>query len=162
MRTNKWLAEQLGKDPATVSKWCTNSSQPGIELLFKIAEVLKVDATAWCEQKGVRECIEKKFPSIKVYYREEEPGCDVYYTNDDTGDYFPERYFLDCYEEPQYWRTKEEAAKWVEELVGYSVETTFTAILDALDQYVEKQENPDDYFTVFTSSRLLTSKREVC
>lgn len=30
MRTNKWLAEQLGKDPATVSKWCTNSSQPGI------------------------------------------------------------------------------------------------------------------------------------
>lgn len=44
MRTNKWLAEQLGKDPATVSKWCTNSSQPGIELLFKIAEVLKVDA----------------------------------------------------------------------------------------------------------------------
>ena len=44
MRTKKWLAEQLGKDPATVSKWCTNSSQPGIELLFKIAEVLKVDA----------------------------------------------------------------------------------------------------------------------
>ena len=42
--TSKWLAEQLGKDPATVSKWCTNSSQPGIELLFKIAEVLKVDA----------------------------------------------------------------------------------------------------------------------
>ena len=47
----------------------------------------------------------------KVYYREEEPGCDVYYTNDDTGNYFPERYFLDCYEEPQYWRTIEEAAK---------------------------------------------------
>ena len=44
MRTNKWLAEQLGKDPATVSKWCTNSSQAGIELLFKIAEVLKVEA----------------------------------------------------------------------------------------------------------------------
>ena len=43
-KTNKWLAEQLEKDPATVSKWCTNSSQPGIELLFKIAEVLKVDA----------------------------------------------------------------------------------------------------------------------
>ena len=29
-RTNKWLAEQLGKDPATVSKWCTNTSQPGV------------------------------------------------------------------------------------------------------------------------------------
>ena len=27
-KTNKWFAEQLGKDPATVSKWCTNASQP--------------------------------------------------------------------------------------------------------------------------------------
>ena len=42
-----------------------------------------------------------------------------------------------------------EAAKWVEELVGHLVEATFTAIQDALDQYVEKQENPDDYFYSF-------------
>ena len=33
-RTNKWLAEQLGKDPATVSKWCTNSAQPNLENLW--------------------------------------------------------------------------------------------------------------------------------
>lgn len=42
-RTNKWLAEQLGKDPAIVSKWCTNTSQPGLETLLKIARVLDVD-----------------------------------------------------------------------------------------------------------------------
>ena len=42
-RTNKWLAEQLGKDPATVSKWCTNTSQPGLETLLQIAGVLDVD-----------------------------------------------------------------------------------------------------------------------
>lgn len=36
-RTNKWLAEQLGKDPATVSKWCTNSSQPDLGNLMQIA-----------------------------------------------------------------------------------------------------------------------------
>ena len=41
-RTNKWLAEQLGKDPATVSKWCTNTSQPQLETLINIAEVLDV------------------------------------------------------------------------------------------------------------------------
>ena len=41
--TNKWLAKQLDKDPATVSKWCTNSSQPGLETLFKISELLEVD-----------------------------------------------------------------------------------------------------------------------
>jgi DNA-binding Xre family transcriptional regulator len=44
-RTNKWLAEQLGKDPATVSKWCTNSSQPTIETLLKIADLLEVNYT---------------------------------------------------------------------------------------------------------------------
>jgi len=42
-RTNKWLSEQLGKDPATVSKWCTNTTQPGLETLLEIAKVLEVD-----------------------------------------------------------------------------------------------------------------------
>jgi len=42
-RTNKWLAEQLGKDPATVSKWCTNSAQPTLENLIEMAKVLEVD-----------------------------------------------------------------------------------------------------------------------
>ncbi len=41
-RTNRWLAEQLGKDQATVSKWCTNTSQPSLETLFQIAECLGV------------------------------------------------------------------------------------------------------------------------
>lgn len=42
-KTSKWLAETLGKDPATVSKWCTNSSQPSLETLIKIARILEVD-----------------------------------------------------------------------------------------------------------------------
>jgi transcriptional regulator with XRE-family HTH domain len=42
-RTNKWLAEQLGKDPATVSKWCTNAAQPSLEVLLQIADALNVD-----------------------------------------------------------------------------------------------------------------------
>jgi transcriptional regulator with XRE-family HTH domain len=42
-KTNKWLAEQLGKDPATISKWCTNSSQPSVETLMQIAKCLDVE-----------------------------------------------------------------------------------------------------------------------
>ena len=42
-RTNRWLAEELGKDPATVSKWCTNSSQPDLQTLDKIAKLLEVN-----------------------------------------------------------------------------------------------------------------------
>lgn len=44
-RTNKWLAEQLGKDKTTISKWCTNSSQPDLESLLKTARLLGVKIT---------------------------------------------------------------------------------------------------------------------
>ena len=42
-RTARWLAEELKKDPATISKWCTNSSQPSLETLLEIADALEVD-----------------------------------------------------------------------------------------------------------------------
>ena len=42
-KTGIWLARQLKKDPVTVSKWCTNTSQPGLETLLQIANVLEVD-----------------------------------------------------------------------------------------------------------------------
>ena len=42
-RTNKWLAEQLGCAPTTVSKWCTNSSQPPMETYLRIAKLLNVE-----------------------------------------------------------------------------------------------------------------------
>lgn len=44
-QTNKWLAEQLGKDKTTISKWCTNSSQPDLESLMKTAKLLNVEVT---------------------------------------------------------------------------------------------------------------------
>lgn len=44
-RSNKWLTEQLGKDPATVSKWCTNTSQPSLETLLEIARLLGINYT---------------------------------------------------------------------------------------------------------------------
>ena len=42
-RTSKWLAEELGKNVATLSKWCTNTIQPDLPTLNKIAELLNVD-----------------------------------------------------------------------------------------------------------------------
>lgn len=40
---NKWLAEQLGRDQATISKWCNNVAQPPLETLMKIAQILEVN-----------------------------------------------------------------------------------------------------------------------
>ena len=56
-RTNKWLAEQLGKDPATVSKWCTNKAQPNLETLIQIAACLEVD---------VKDLLRSTIQSIKL------------------------------------------------------------------------------------------------
>lgn len=42
-RTARWLVQSLGKDPATVSKWCTNTTQPSLDTLMQIAQLLDVD-----------------------------------------------------------------------------------------------------------------------
>lgn len=42
-KTGKWLAEQLGKNPSTVSKWCSNVTQPDLAPLVKVANLLDVD-----------------------------------------------------------------------------------------------------------------------
>lgn len=51
-KTNKWLAQQLGKDPATVSKWCTNTAQPSLETLSEIARCLNVDLRSLLNPDG--------------------------------------------------------------------------------------------------------------
>ena len=50
-KTGKWLAEQLGKDPATVSKWCTNAAQPSLETLLQIAKCLEVEVKDLLNEK---------------------------------------------------------------------------------------------------------------
>ncbi len=55
-RTNKWLAENLGKEYSTVSKWCTNTNQPDLVTLTKIAYLLEVD---------IRELLVGGKPAIK-------------------------------------------------------------------------------------------------
>ena len=59
-KTNKWLAEQLGKAPATISKWCTNACQPSIETLITISKLLKVDINDLVRVEEVPEPIIKK------------------------------------------------------------------------------------------------------
>ena len=52
-RTARWLSEALGKDPATVSKWCTNTTQPSLETLFKISELLQVPVLELIKKQNI-------------------------------------------------------------------------------------------------------------
>ena len=56
--TNSWLAQQLGVNPLTVSKWCTNSSQPDILTFLKIASLLQLDVNALYDEKVVSDISE--------------------------------------------------------------------------------------------------------
>lgn len=104
-------------------------------------------STAWCEQEGVRQIIEEKFPSIKVYYREQETGCGVFYTNDASGEYFPERFFLDTGEDWEYFENIQEAAQYVSGIIGREVRPEKNAIEEALGEYMEEQEDEDIWYS---------------
>ena len=57
-KTSKWLSEQLGITPSTVSKWCTNTTQPDIETLIKISKLLGIE---------LNELLNKRFvESLKI------------------------------------------------------------------------------------------------
>lgn len=102
-------------------------------------------ATAWCEQEGVRQIIEEKFPSIKVYFVEEEPGCELYRTNDVAGRVFSERFCLNYDGCLAYFETIERAADYVSSIVGYTVGANVKSISNALESHV-KAHNLDVFY----------------
>ena len=53
-KTGKWLAEQLGKDPSTISKWCSNTTQPPLDVLVNIANLLRVDIKELINEKNIK------------------------------------------------------------------------------------------------------------
>lgn len=59
-RTARWLSEQMNVTPSTVSKWCTNSSQPDLGSLLKIADILEVDIRELLVREYKQYLIEKE------------------------------------------------------------------------------------------------------
>lgn len=55
-KSNLWLSQQLGCAPTTVSKWCTNSSQPPLEMLMKISKLLDVEINDLLRFEGIDDC----------------------------------------------------------------------------------------------------------
>lgn len=85
----------------------------------------------WSEERwGLQDfadLLEEKFPDIKVYWIVEEPGCEVYCTNDWEGKYFPERYYVDtCIDDiynSEYFQTEEAAYAWLDKLTNGRVKS---------------------------------------
>ena len=70
-RTNKWLSDQLGVTPSTVSKWCTNSSQPDLPSLLKIADLLEVDIKELIVREYKKVLVEQEMNQKQISYGKE-------------------------------------------------------------------------------------------
>ena len=85
----------------------------------------------WSEERwGLQdfaELLEKQFPDIKAYWTVEEPGFELYYTNDGEGKYFPERYWVDtCINgnyNSEYFENEEQVYKWLDKLTFGAVKS---------------------------------------
>lgn len=138
------LVKALGGDPQKV--YCRGT----ITFYEMEDDVLTLNTeTAWAEMSETRHFIESCFPGMKIYYIEEESDCERFFCNDSEGIYFKDRYYLDGFDDSEYFETLEEAAKYVKEIVGHDVEADFDAIDKALSDYVEEHEedDPDCYYS---------------
>ena len=138
------LVKALGGDPNKV--YCRGT----ITFYEMEDDVLTLHTeTAWAEMSETRHFIESCFPGMKIYYIEEESGCEIFNTNDSEGIYFKDRYYLDGFDDSEYFETLEEAAVYVKEIVGHEVEATVKAIDKVLSDYVEEHEedDPDCYYS---------------
>lgn len=138
------LVKALGGDPNKV--YCRGT----ITFYEMEDDVLTLNTeTAWAEMSETRHFIESCFPGMKIYYIEEESGCERFYTNDSEGIYFKDRYYLDGFDDSEFFENLEDAAKYVKEIVGHDVEADFDVIDKALSNYVEEHEEdePDCYYS---------------
>lgn len=88
--------------------------------------VLSIDTeTAWSEMQEVRQFIQKVYPSLEIFYYEEEPGWGIYQTNDHDKRFFPQRYILDDLEGdgPEYYNDTDSLLKAASEIFGKELKT---------------------------------------
>ncbi len=98
--------------------------------------------SAWGELNEVRELIEDHFPDLKLYYQCEEPGMCIYVTNDDTGKYFPERFYLWVEDEDtEYYQSLESLVEAVENITRSKHLTTLDSCRKALESFSKKLGN---------------------
>lgn len=107
-------------------------------------DMLIIDSeTAWSELNELRHFIECKFPRLKIYYQCVEEGQRIYITNDASGVYFPERYYLWVEDEDttEYYQSLESLAKAVENITGSKHLTTLNSCRKALESFSRKHHN---------------------
>lgn len=113
-------------------------------------DVLTINTeSAWTEMSETRHYIESRIPDLKIFYLEEEEGCERFNTNDSEGIFFKERYYLDSSDGARYFCTLQEVADYAEKVTGLKMEPSFNTIKNALSNYAEEYEEDDTRYDLF-------------
>ncbi len=107
--------------------------------------------TAWSPCDETFELVSEKFPTLCYFYQSEEPGLAEYWTNDQEGKYFLDKYIADlCTPDDKWYKeyfvNQTEIFKWFEEISGQSVES-ITEILAIAEQW--KDENDNSFCNIY-------------
>ena len=98
--------------------------------------------SAWGELYDVRKFIEEHFPGVTLYFQCEESGMGIYQTNDDTGQYFPEKYYLWVEnEKTEYYDNLESLISDLEKITGSKNLKTLDSCRKALESYSRKNSD---------------------
>ncbi len=136
------IVESLGKSWEKV--WCRGSWD---NLLLSDGTLKFTTETAWSAADEVMSLICEKYPSLGYYYYTEEPGMGIYQTNDDCGEYYPERYYIDLctadgdYQQ-EYFANLDDAIAWIGKMMEQDFKTK-----DEVHAYFNKiqKDNTDAY-----------------
>ena len=145
------LVKSLGKDPKGVycrGRW--------YNLKLSDEGVLTFDTEhAWSRPVEVEMLIESAFPSVKIYFREEELGMDIFQTNDESARYFKQQVIIDEESDGMEYYTEEEAFMRLSELTGKQV-TTWEEADFYISAFNEAQDEADG------EGRIWVHRAEIC
>lgn len=120
--SNEWEGNIIRALGATDEQMKNNYLRGFIEEYEMDGDIIRIEAEEAWGTTDFRQVLAQLMPELTIYYIVEEPGCEVYATNDADGKYFPERFYVDAYVngdyQSEYFETEEQAMTYVANLLG--------------------------------------------
>ncbi|MES5131780.1 hypothetical protein BFS16_12390 [Hoylesella timonensis] len=120
--SNEWEGNIIRALGATDEQMKNNYLRGFIEEYEMDGDIIRIEAEEAWGTTDFRHVLAQLMPELTIYYIVEEPGCEVYATNDADGKYFPERFYVDAYVngdyQSEYFDTEEQAMTYVANLLG--------------------------------------------
>ena len=120
--SSEWEGNIIRALGATDEQMKNNYLRGFIEEYEMDGDIIRIEAEEAWGTTDFRQVLAQLMPELTIYYIVEEPGCEVYATNDADGKYFPERFYVDAYVngdyQSEYFETEKQAMTYVANLLG--------------------------------------------